>query len=373
MREFLLMSGYQPRHGVYHPDQEELKQQKRRTGLLHAGNPEDLVVFDQAAEPSFLVRMDWNEEEDREELLFPEKEEKENEAISHDPAAVSIQPKRKRRFMTIFFGCMFLIAVFFLLNHRAVPSEPKQQAVVSLKTMPAKLHKMWSANKSLNSDYLGQIVFDSGLADLAIVQADDVYQEDGTMYEFYTQDGIRVNDPEDYSGNDVYIWSDWKSHDYDGYAKDGAVFMDYRNSLSDQNLILYGHHIARDFDRNGDKEFTPLDLLLQEENLEKNRLLKLILEHEIREYEVARVFLIDTYDEDQVQIVRTDFGHDLSGADDPAFFENYLTLIDSLEEYEIPGKLSASDRFLTLVTCIEHQPRYREIVLCKETGVECYE
>ena len=239
--------------------------------------------------------------------------------------------------------------------------------------MPAKFKKLWTTNKAINGDYLGQIIFDSGLFNLAIVQADDVYQEDGTMYEFYTQDGVPVTDPSGYSGNDVYLWTDWKTHRYDGYAKDGAVFLDYRNSLDDQNLILYGHHIARDFDKKGDKEFTPLDLFLNEENLERNSSLKLILENEIREYKVADVFTIDAGNEEQVQILRTDFAYDLSGNEDPGFLQRYLLLADSWEPYPIDVKLTDEDRFLTLITCIQHQPQYREVVLCKETEVHRYD
>jgi hypothetical protein len=47
--------------------------------------------------------------------------------------------------------------------------------------------------------------------------------------------------------------------------------------------------------------------------------------------------------------------------------------MDRSKEYAIGSSLSTSDRFLTLVTCIQHEPRYREVVLCKETRVEKYD
>ena len=103
---------------------------------------------------------------------------------------------------------------------------PANQAQVSSNPMPSDLKRRWIENKEINSDYVGQIVFDSGLVDLAIVHASDVYQDDETLYEFYTLEGERVIDPEGYSGNDVYIWSDWRTHQFDGYGKDGAVFFD---------------------------------------------------------------------------------------------------------------------------------------------------
>jgi hypothetical protein len=232
--------------------------------------------------------------------------------------------------------------------------------------MPSDLKRRWTENKEINSDYVGQIVFDSGLVDLAIVHANDVYQDDGTLYEFYTLEGERVIDPEGYSGNDVYIWSDWRTHQFDGYGKDGAVFFDYRNTLNDQNLIIYGHHIARDFDPEGNSEFTPLDVFLKKEGYEENKTLRLILDNEIREYEVVRIFTIDATNYDEIQILRTEFDKDLSGEDDPEFFGRYLEFIDSRQKYDTGIEIGADEKFLTLITCIQHQPQYRQIIVCKE-------
>lgn len=357
-----------PKHGRPETSQEKQK----RSALSYERNMEESIGYDQIMEPSFLENIVWIDVEDDEEILFPEASNDTGQTQCAKAVPVPVKPKRKR--LGIFLMCGVLLIMIVLLFQDATGSGSNQQDTdPSFDPMPEKLKKLWAASHSINGDYIGQIIFDSGLADLAIVQADDVYQEDGTMYEFYTQNGLRVKDPTEYCGNDVYIWSDWRTHRYDGYAEDGAVFLDYRNSPDDQNLILYGHHIARDFDEKGDKEFTPLDVFLNEENYESNKSLKLVLNHEIREYEVARVFTIDVYDEKEIQVVRTDFDHDLSGNDDPGFLENYLSLIDTLEAYPIDTKLSDDDRFLTLITCIQHQPQYRQVVLCKETKTKKYD
>ena len=149
--------------------------------------------------------------------------------------------------------------------------------------------------------------------------------------------------------------------------------MDYRNSLSDQNLIIYGHHFARDYDPEGNRQFAPLDLLLSQENYEDNRYLKLILDSEIRSYEVSSVFVISVLDDYAVQIIRTDMNRDFSGNADPDFFKGYIKYMNTVSEYETGVLLSEDDRILTLVTCLQHQPEQRQIVICKEIGIKMYD
>ncbi len=235
-------------------------------------------------------------------------------------------------------------------------------------TMDPKLKEMWLTNKAINPDYIGQIVFDSGIIDLPIVQARSVYDRNGDLYTFYTEDGQLVTDPEGYTGNDVYIWSNWKSHEYDPDGEGGSVFMHYQNDLDDQNLIIFGHHFARDYLLQGDREFTPLDLLLKEENYEANKSLKLIFNDEIREYVITNVFVININDDYDTQIMRTDMNRDLSGNHDPSFFKSFIDHMNEISAYRTAETVNTDDRILTLITCIEHQPELREIVVCRQTG-----
>ena len=149
--------------------------------------------------------------------------------------------------------------------------------------------------------------------------------------------------------------------------------MDYRNSLDDQNIIIYGHHYARDYDPSGSKQFSPLDILLEEENYDENKTLKLILDNEIREYTVTNVFRISILDDYQIQCVRTDMDRDLSGNDDEGFFEEFIGYMNGISAYCTGETLDPKDRILTLVTCMEHQPEYRQIIVCKEIGRELFD
>ena len=198
-------------------------------------------------------------------------------------------PERKSHFRLIISALTLLVlltAIFLAFSGFFRKSEPavNETVIEELKSnlMDPELRSMWLNNRQISEDYVGQIVFDSGLIDLPFVQAKDVYKTDGYLYSFYDEEGNLVEDPGSHTGNDVYIWTDWKTGEYGLNGDGGSVFMDYRNYLKDQNIILYGHHFARDYDPSGSKQFTPLDVLLTEENYEENKYLKLILDNEIR-------------------------------------------------------------------------------------------
>lgn len=232
--------------------------------------------------------------------------------------------------------------------------------------MLSEYRNVWLENKSINSDYAGQIIFNSGLIDLPFVQAKDVYDQNGNAYVFYTAEGETVVDIDEYTGNDVYIWKNWKTGAYDRYEEGGSVFMDYRNTLEDRNLILYGHHFARDYDPSGSKQFTPLDLLLKEENYDRNSSLKLVLDNQIRTYEICAVLILDVREEEQLEIVNTDANHDSES------FKDYVALIERLSVYDTGKRVREKDSLLTLITCIEHRPELRQAVICSEVSRKFY-
>jgi hypothetical protein len=282
--------------------------------------------------------------------------------------------KKKLMVLVFILSAVFIFLFFISGNRPENPSDEGDEEIrIPSNPMDPKLRKMWLSNEAINEDYVGQIVFDSGLIDLPFVQARDVYRDDGSLYVFYTKEGQLVEDPSGFSGNDVYIWTNWKTGKYDLYDEGGSAFMDYRNALEDQNLIIYGHHYARDYDPSGSKQFSALDLLLDENNYADNRSLKLILDNEIRSYEVAAVFVIDILKDDEIQVIRTDPKRDLSGNEDPEYDESFYSLIRTLSSYDTGTAIGEDDRLLTLVTCLEHQPQYRQIIVCRETGRELFD
>lgn len=313
-------------------------------------------------------------EEELSQIKKTEPVESQEETDIHEPSGNS----RKQIIIIALIGIL-LVGAYAVWGRIKSPVETKQEpepieeAEPVSSSMPSEYKDEWLKNKAINSDYIGNIIFDSGLVDLPIVQATDVYNRNGNLYSFYSEEGELVEDPEGYTGNDVYIWTNWKTGEYDPYGDGGSVFMDFRNNLKDQNLIIYGHHFARDFDPSGSKQFTPLDTLLEEEHYEANKNLKLILNYEIREYVITNVFVIDADNEYESNIMRRNMNEDYSGNPDSGFYEEFISYVDSISRYDTGEQLYEEDKILTLVTCIQHQPQYRQIVICKETGRTLYE
>ena len=237
------------------------------------------------------------------------------------------------------------------------------------------LKKTWNENKAINEDYLGEVFFDSKLIEESFVQAKDVYNSKGELYKFYTQNGALVTNPTGYTGNDVYIWTYWKTGEYDYNNHGGSVWLDYRNELDDQNLIIYGHHFSVWNDETRTKAFTPLEKLLEKENYEDNKYLTIVLEKEIRRYELACVYEFnatqDRFFED-FQYWRTNYSYDdYTGTTDEKYYQKYLDAIKSEQLYFTGVDLTTNDKTLTLQTCISgHTGELFEILVFKEIAVE---
>ena len=239
---------------------------------------------------------------------------------------------------------------------------------------------LWLSNKDINPDYVGEIKFDSGLIEKSFVQATDVYDNNGDLYHFYTENGALVTNGENYNGNDVYIWTNWKDMTYDYNILGGSVFMDYRNHLSDQNIIIYGHHFseAGGNDPERIKAFTPLEKLLDEENFKNNNKVKMILDNETRSYELAYVYKFDIADEfhlDNLQYYRTEYNYDeFEDISDDNYYQNYIDACEKVKLYDTGVSLTTDDKTLTLQTCISGLAgSVYEICVFKQVNIEYYD
>ena len=315
------------------------------------------------------------------------KDEKANKASpreqtpQNEPRNESVEEKRNHKGIIFAIAAAVFVLVLFIggsvfLNRDQKNTSPAPvEEVIEDNTpepMPAKLKDEWLTNKAINPDFVGCIKFDSGLIDLPFVQATDVYDRYGKPYTFYTEDGQLVEDIENYTGNDVYIWTNWKTGEYDRYEEGGSVFLDNRNNLKDQNLIIYGHHFARDWDPSGSKQFTPLDALLEEGNCEANKSFRLVLDNEVREYVITNVFAIQIDNDYELNIMRRNMNEDFSGNPDPGFFKGFIEYIDKANKYPISEGLKDGDNILTFVTCMQHQPELRQIIIAKEINRTIY-
>ena len=206
--------------------------------------------------------------------------------------------------------------------------------------------KKWEANYEINSDYIGQLIFDSEI----------------------------INEPVVQDAKDSYLRKNWITNEYD---IQGTCYLDGRNVLNDENLIIYGHYTEEGFsDYKGydpDKRpmFSNLDLLLDEENYEDNRYLSLYLKDEIIRYEVVSVFycpLIKDENTGEYVFVTEGYEYYLTSYDDESF-SKYLDTIYRVQRYVSDADLNRNDRLLTLQTCVAGREDLREIVLCRQIEV----
>lgn len=238
----------------------------------------------------------------------------------------------------------------------------------------------WLQNKNINFDYQGEIVFESGLVDQSVVQARSIYDREGNFHNIYTMGGHKVTEEERFTGcdgiactgNDVYLWTYWKTGEYDRYEHGGSVFMDYRTDISDQNIIIYGHHFSQ-----GTEEermavgFTPFEKLMTQENYAANNKLWLILDGEMREYEIASVYEAQLIPDGDVYLVNEETPYFLTSYTKEEF-ESYYANLQKYELYETGVELEYTDRLLTLQTCLTSKPDKRLIILCKEVSRHFY-
>lgn len=199
---------------------------------------------------------------------------------------------------------------------------------------------------SVYEAFKGIIKFDSGLIDLPFVQSID---------------------------NDFYLRRNWLTNEY---SELGSIFMDYESSLDSKNIVLYGHYVYSSYevlDDDGNRldneklMFTPLSKLIDEDNYSDNKYVSLVLEDEVRTYEVVSVFYCnlvkdgdDYYPDEYLEYYLNEFSDE--------YFDKYKEKIKSLEFYDTGVDFSNDDSFLTLQTCVENREDLREIVLCKQVS-----
>ena len=152
--------------------------------------------------------------------------------------------------------------------------------------------------------------------------------------------------------------------------------MDYRNNLDDQNVIIYGHYFSTLYDKDPErvKAFTPLEKLLEEENFTSNNKLRLVLEDEVREYELFAVYKFDSNDPEFMnycQYFRTNYNEDFfTGFTDDNYYANYIDIVNSVKLYDTGVKLTTKDRTLTLQTCMTPNDNLYEICVFRLTGIK---
>jgi sortase B len=276
--------------------------------------------------------------------------------------------KRKlKKSVKIVFTFLFLVialSVFFFLRHLDLqPDQPEvpetaetpvprkmseKASLVKFEFVPEEdppeyyfdeeriqtLRNTFAEDHSINNDVKAILVFQSGLVEQPVLRGTD---------------------------NDHYLYCDWTNHQYRSW---GSIMMECEDVFpeEEQNTSIYGHYVypIRTPDRT--VMFTPLALLMKQENYEENKYLAMVTDEEIRYYEIASVVNIALVDHDYLP---SDMEYSISNFDED-YFENYMKRVEEREYYDTGIDISYEDHMLTLQTCIENYPENRELVLCRE-------
>lgn len=177
----------------------------------------------------------------------------------------------------------------------------------------------------VKDDYVGQIVFESGIINEPVMQGNT---------------------------NETYLRRNFETYKYEVC---GPVFADYICDVeSDQNLILYGHNRSTGVDPEHVMMFSPLHVLEKEENYDANKLIYMAYEDRVDVYLVAAVY--------PIKVVEKEDGNQYLVKGEPLYYldnygvEEFNTYIDGVKQrqlYDTGVKLVNTDKLLTLQTCYE--------------------
>ena len=284
----------------------------------------------------------------------------------------------RKKILNLSLALLIILSLFGCKQKNTVDTTPIQE--LEKEAMDSSLREEYLRNKAINEDYVGKIII-GNLINLPFVQAKNVYNSKGEYYTFYDINGNQIKEEnkdfgcDDFActGNDVYLWTDWETGQYDKMNKGGSIFMDYRNLLEDQNIIIYGHHFSPPFNPERDRAFTPLELLMEKENYEENKYITIVLDNEIREYEIAYVYEYSLLEEDDPQYYRTNYSVTNDGEYDEGYYEKYISQIKEKAYYETGVKIPEGSNTLTIQTCYSNRTDYRLIIVAKELERTYYE
>ncbi|WP_341479577.1 class B sortase [Clostridium gallinarum] len=175
-----------------------------------------------------------------------------------------------------------------------------------------KLNHMYEELKSINPDYKFWITVEETVIDYPVVKGED---------------------------NDFYLSNDF----YKENSISGAIFLDYKNTLEDKNLILYGHNM-----RDGSM-FAAINKFKEKDFFDSGKI-KIVTENEERSYEVFSVFV--------------EAANDINLKSNFISEEDYIKYINELKKKSYYKNNIDSDfsNIITLYTCSYEFENARTIV-----------
>lgn len=189
----------------------------------------------------------------------------------------------------------------------------------------------WNAFKELNDDFVGYLLFDSGIVSQPIVQSYD---------------------------NDYYLRRNINRE----YSESGVPFMDFECGAGSDNITIYGHNVYY----NDEAMFSPISFLVKQDKVNESPTFKIYFENEVRSYVITDVYHINIKDVMKYSYEKADF------ASEREFNDWYSIPHNANLIQPMLGAAHYGDHLVTLQTCRRWDDDTHILVLAKEIDRSIY-
>lgn len=166
-------------------------------------------------------------------------------------------------------------------------------------------------------------------------------------------DNSKINYPVLYSGDDYYLRRDYNKD----YKREGSIYIDKYNSLTDINLIIHGHNLDTG------TMFTDLLKYKEESYYKKHKTIDFYtISDGHMKYEVIAVFLSKVYEKDDDVFKYYKYYGDLTEKE----YDEYIKNIKDLSLYDIDVDTQYPTDLITLSTCEFSTDNGRMVVVAKK-------
>ena len=157
--------------------------------------------------------------------------------------------------------------------------------------------------------------------------------------------------------NDYYLNRNYQKE----YSSYGSIFIDKDANLDDinSNVIIYGHSM-------NDKEmFQNLLNYANKEYYDSHKIIEIYTNNEARKYEIVTVFKSRVFYQDEQNVFRYYYCHDLSSEEK---YNDYVNNCKNLELYDTGIDAHFGEQLITLITCEYSEDNGRMVVVAKRVS-----
>ena len=157
--------------------------------------------------------------------------------------------------------------------------------------------------------------------------------------------------------NDYYLNRNYQKE----YSSYGSIFIDKDSNLDDvnSNVIIYGHSM-------NDKEmFQNLLNYANKEYYDSHKIIEIYTNNEARKYEIVTVFKSRVFYQDEQNVFRYYYCHDLSSEEK---YNDYVNNCKNLELYDTGIDAHFGEQLITLITCEYSEDNGRMVVVAKRVS-----